>query len=87
MLPVYDALRARHSESTYFHADETRWKVFVEKAWKIGHCWWLWLIAGEDSIVYVLDPSRSHDVPQSHFSNGKRSRVDEPQRDSVRFPD
>jgi transposase len=27
----------------------------------------LWLFAGEDAVVYVLDPSRSHDVPQSHF--------------------
>ncbi len=69
LTPIYDALRARHRKSTYFHADETRWKVFVEKAGKVGHCWWLWLIAGEDSIAYVLDPSRSHDVPQSHFSN------------------
>ena len=41
--------------------------MFVEKAGKTGHLWWLWLFAGEDSVVYVLDPSRSHDVPQSHF--------------------
>jgi transposase len=27
----------------------------------------LWLFAGEDSVVYVLDPSRSHHVPQAHF--------------------
>jgi transposase len=27
----------------------------------------LWLFAGEDAVVYVLDPSRSHNVPQSHF--------------------
>ena len=66
--PIYAALRTRHRQSTYFHADETRWKVFAEKAGKVGHCWWLWLFAGEDSIIYVLDPSRSHDVPQSHFS-------------------
>ena len=54
-------------ESKYFQADETRWKVFIEKAGKTGHLWWLWLFAGEESIVYVLDPSRSHDVPESHF--------------------
>jgi transposase len=66
--PIYAALRTRHRQSNYFHADETRWKVFAEKAGKVGHCWWLWLFAGEDSIIYVLDPSRSHDVPQSHFS-------------------
>ena len=58
----------RSRESTYYHADETRWKVFAEKAGKVGYSWWLWLFAGEDSVVFVLDPSRSHDVPQSHFA-------------------
>ena len=67
MTPIYEAIRIHHVLSAYFHADETRWKVFVEKAGEIGHRWWLWLFAGEDSVVYVLDPSRSHDVPQSHF--------------------
>ncbi|MFW6106936.1 MAG: IS66 family transposase, partial [bacterium] len=65
--PLYEAILAHHVQSAYFHADETRWRVFVEKAGKIGHRWWLWLFAGEDSVVFVLDPSRSHDVPQSHF--------------------
>ncbi len=65
--PIYDAILARHVLSTYFHADETRWKVFAEKAGKRGHLWWLWLFAGEDTVAYVLDSSRSHDVPQSHF--------------------
>lgn len=32
--PVYDAIRDRHVQSAYFHADETRWKVFVEKPGK-----------------------------------------------------
>jgi transposase len=67
LTPVYDAIRTHHVQSTYFQADETRWKVFAEKAGKTGHLWWLWLFAGEDSVVYVLDPSRSHDVPESHF--------------------
>ncbi|MFV1968965.1 MAG: transposase, partial [Pirellulaceae bacterium] len=67
--PIYDAIRARHLLSAYFHGDETRWKVFVEKAGKTGYLWWLWLFAGEDTVVYVLDPSRSHDVPQSHFGD------------------
>ena len=65
--PLYEAILAHHVQSAYFHADETRWRVFVEKAGKTGHRWWLWLFAGEDSVVFVLDPRRSHDVPQSHF--------------------
>ena len=67
--PIYEAIHARHLQSAYFHADETRWKVFVEKAGKTGHLWWLWLFAGEETVVYVLDPSRSHNVPQSHFGD------------------
>lgn len=46
LTPVYEAIRAHHLRSAYFHADETRWHVFVEKAGKIGHRWWLWLFAG-----------------------------------------
>lgn len=67
LTPIYDAIRVHHVQSTYFHADETRWKVFAEKAGKVGHGWWLWLFAGKDSVVFVLDPSRSHEIPQAHF--------------------
>jgi transposase len=65
--PIYEAIRAHHVQSGFYHADETRWSVFAEKAGKIGHRWWLWLFAGKDSVMFVLDPSRSHEVPQSHF--------------------
>jgi len=69
LTPIYDAIWLHHIESKYFHADETRWKVFAENSGKTGHLWWLWLFAGEDSVVYVLDPSRSHNVPQSYFGD------------------
>ena len=36
LTPIYEAIRARHVKSAYFHADETRWQVFAEKAGKIG---------------------------------------------------
>lgn len=72
LTPIYEALRRHHVKSRFFHADETRWRVFVEKAGKIGHQWWLWLFASNDSVVYVLDSSRSHDVPQKHFPDDAR---------------
>ncbi len=65
--PIYAALRERNRASGYHQADETRWLVFVEKAGKTGYRWWLWVFAGEDSVVYLLDPSRSRHVPQGHF--------------------
>ena len=67
--PIYAALVARNATSVHHQADETRWLVFVVKEGKTGHRWWLWVFASEDSVVYVLDPSRSHAVPEGHFPN------------------
>jgi transposase len=68
--PIYQALQERNRVSPYQQADETRWLVFVEKEGKQGHRWWLWVFNGIDTSVFVLDPFRSHDVPQGHFTAG-----------------
>lgn len=68
--PIYQALQDRNRLSPYQQADETRWLVFVEKEGKQGHRWWLWVFNGIDTSVFVLDPFRSHDVPQGHFTAG-----------------
>jgi transposase len=69
-LPIYQALQERNRLSAYQQADETRWLVFVDKDGKQGHRWWLWVFRGKDTVVYVLDPRRSHDVPEGHFTAG-----------------
>jgi transposase len=68
--PLYLALQTRNRQSAYQQADETRWLVFIELQGQQGHRWWLWVFVGEDTVVYVLDPHRSHDVPEGHFSAG-----------------
>jgi transposase len=65
--PLYEALLARNAQSAFAQADETRWMVFIDWDGKTGHRWWLWVFLGEDTVVFRLDPSRSHDVPESHF--------------------
>ena len=67
--PVYDALLARNAQSIYTQADETRWMVFIDLAGKTGYRWWLWVFLGEDTVVFRLDPSRSHEVPEGHFAD------------------
>jgi transposase len=66
-LPLYDALLTRNALSRYGQGDETRWMVFDDLEGKTGHRWWLWVFLGEDTVVYRLDPSRSHEVPEGHF--------------------
>jgi transposase len=69
---VYEALLARNAQSAYLQADETRWLVFIVQEGKTGHCWWLWVFVGQDTVVFRLDPHRSHDVPEGHFAEDAR---------------
>ena len=65
--PFQEALRERHRQSTFTQGDETRWLVFSDLEGQTGHTWWLWVFGGADTVLYVLDPSRSHEVPEQHF--------------------
>ncbi len=65
--PLYDALLRRNAAAAFAQADETRWMVFVVQEGKAGYRWWLWVFLGEDTVVFRLDPTRSHDVPEGHF--------------------
>jgi transposase len=65
--PILAALQNRNRQSHYKQADETRWQVFVEQQGKVGFGWWLWVFNSEDTVVYVLDDSRSHHVPEDHY--------------------
>jgi len=47
-----------------WNADETTWRIFDAGTTK----WWMWLIACEDAVAYVLDPSRSSKVPSDFFA-------------------
>lgn len=65
--PIYEALLKRNRQGELHQADETRWLVFALLDGKKGYGWWLWVILGADTVIYLLDSSRSHEVPQSHF--------------------
>jgi transposase len=67
MQPIYEALRERNRQGGFHQADETRWLVFVLLDGKKGHGWWLWVILGGDTVIYLLSPSRGHEVPETHF--------------------
>jgi len=57
--------RERLRTHSHWHADETRWEVFVQREGKVGHRWYLWVFQAEDVVHYVLDPSRSAKVPDA----------------------
>ena len=67
--PLYKLLVEHNRHEGHWHCDETRWLVFEKRADKAGFTWMLWVFAAKESIVFVLDPTRSHDVPEGHLGD------------------
>jgi transposase len=65
--PLYELLSEHNRAQNHWHCDETRWRVFVKRPDKANFNWILWVFAAKESIVFVLDPTRSHDVPEDFF--------------------
>ena len=65
--PLYREIMAESRRGTLWSADETRWMVFVQIEQKTGYRWYLWAFQSATAIAFVLDPSRSHRVPDGHF--------------------
>ena len=65
--PIDAALKTRNSQGDLHQGDETRWRVFIALEGKEGYGWWLWVVLGPDTVIYLLDASRSHTVPEDHF--------------------
>jgi len=60
--PLDEALVERSQELSFWHADETRWRVHVTVEGKVGHRWYLWAFHAPEC---VADPR--HEVPEEHF--------------------
>lgn len=67
--PLYAAILERSRQAEHWHMDETRWMVFAELAGKIGHRWWLWVVATCDTCAFLLAPTRSSKVPREHLGD------------------
>ena len=65
--PIYQALQERNRQGDLHQADETRWPVFVLLEGKQGYGWWLWVFLGPDTVVFLLNASRGHEVPEGHY--------------------
>ena len=70
--PIYEALKARNPRGDLHQGDETRWRVFVALDGKQGYGWWLWVVLGSDTVIYLLEASRDHTVPEDHFQAESR---------------
>jgi transposase len=61
--PLYEEISKHCRTSDLWNADETMWRVFDGTRIK----WWLWIVASPDAVIYILDETRSGDVPTEYF--------------------
>lgn len=63
--PVYIRILRRSRCAKHWKMDETRWMVFERVENKDGYRWWLWVVITKDTVVYLIDPRRSAEVPRN----------------------
>lgn len=69
LMILYEQIVNHCRGADLWNADETSWRVFEENnGTRCPKQWWFWLIASADAIVFLLDKSRSKEVPQSFFA-------------------
>ncbi len=67
--PLYTRILEHSRNASHWHMDETLWMMFAIIDGKTGYRWWLWVVVTKDTVVYILDPSRSSRVPREHLGN------------------
>ena len=73
--PLYKDLCDYNRSEEHWHADETRWPMFVKHVKKASSNWMLWVFAARHSVVFMLDPTRAHDVPEDYFGEDGRGII------------
>ncbi len=66
--PLYNAIRAESRQATHWQMDETHWRIFTDVMGKSNHKWWMWVAETANTSVFILDPTRSSDVPKRHLT-------------------
>jgi len=65
--PIDKAFLQKLRTQTHWHADETRWMMFVLIEGKVGYRWYLWVFHSKEVVHYVLDPTRATQVVIDEF--------------------
>jgi len=61
-------LRAR--QGNRWHMYETGWPMLCLPEGKARQRWWAWVVVGREATAFLLEPSRSAQVPQNFFPHG-----------------
>lgn len=67
--PLYALILERNRQARHWKMDETRWMIYEETEGKKGYKHWLWVSITFDTCIYLIEPTRSAEVPKNHLGN------------------
>ena len=70
LVPLAGQFVLRSREGSHWHMDETRWPMFGLPEGKSRQQWWFWVVVTPEVTAFVLEPTRSGQVPQQFFAPG-----------------
>lgn len=70
MVPLAGQFVLRSREGSHWHMDETRWPMFGLAEGKSRQQWWFWVVVTPEVTAFLLEPTRSGQVPQQFFAPG-----------------
>jgi transposase len=77
--PMVQALAGQfvlHSrQAAHWHMDETRWPMFCLQEGKGRSLWWFWVVVSPEVTAFLLEPTRSGQVPKDFFPKGAEGIV------------
>lgn len=72
--PLAGQFVVRAGHGGHWHMDETRWPMFLllegQDDSKKKKKWWAWGVVGPDATAFLLEPTRSGQVPETFFPKG-----------------
>jgi transposase len=75
MQPLAGQFVLQSREGTHWHLDETRWPMFCLQQGKGRQLWWFWVVVSPEVTAFLLEPTRSGQVPQDFFPKGTQGIV------------
>jgi transposase len=78
LAPLAGQFVLRSREGSHWHMDETRWPMFGLPQEKSRQQWWFWVVVTPEVTAFLLELTRSGQVPQQFFAPGAQGilRVD-----------
>ena len=77
--PLVGQFVLRAHQGCHWHMDETRWPMWLLVCGEVegeGNSpkkkkkWWAWVVVGLDATAFLLEPTRSGEVPETFFPKG-----------------